>query len=167
MHQNNRRWLTELSLERPGWFDGTRVLEIGAAGADPFIRDLFTTDDYTGIDIVPGPNVDLVADAKFHKHDLSYDVIMCFSVLEHDPGWETIMENAYDLMHPGSMMIGCHGAEGNLHHGPEPWAIVSARNFLFAVTDIGFVVIESFFEEERYGPDCAGAYDWILTKPRV
>ncbi|RPI69997.1 MAG: hypothetical protein EHM43_00125, partial [Ignavibacteriae bacterium] len=64
MHANNRMWLRDIKNEHPQWFEDARVLEIGAAGADPFIRELFDTEEYVGIDIVPGPNVDVVADAK-------------------------------------------------------------------------------------------------------
>ena len=140
------------------------MLEIGSAGAEPFIRGLFDTSDYTGIDLVNGPNVDVVADAKTYKHDLAYDVVVCVSVLEHDPGWKQILKNIRELTHDRSIVIGCHGAEGNLHHGPEPWAIVKEDDFLEACDELGYEVREAFFEEKLYGPDCAGAYDWILYR---
>jgi len=166
MHYNNRLWLKELKDTHPDWFIGTRVLELGSGGAEPVIREMFTEPQiYYGVDIVNGPNVDFVADAAtvdFGK--TRFDVVMCFSLLEHAPNWRECLENAVKFMEPGSVMVGCHGAEGNQHHGPEPWAIVKEQDFLDHVRTLDVVIEDNFFEEGRYGPDCTGAYDWILRK---
>lgn len=167
MHYNNRLWLAELKAAHPEWFAGRRVLELGSGGADPEIREMFFDPEiYYGVDIVEGPNVDFVADAatvNFGK--TRFDVVICFSLLEHAGNWREIMENAKKFMKRGGVMVGCHGAEGNLHHGPEPWKIVPEGEFLAHVMALGFDIEDAFFEEQRYGPDCAGAYDWILRNP--
>jgi SAM-dependent methyltransferase len=167
MHDNNRRWLADLTREHPAWFTGGSILELGSAGADPEIRNLFTnTANYVGVDLVDGPNVDVVGNAAtvdFGK--TRFDVVICFSMLEHDENWRESLGNAEKFLKQGGVMIGCHGAEGNLHHGPEPWRPVWEQDFLDQVDHLYLQVVEAFFEEERYGPDCAGAYDWILRKP--
>jgi SAM-dependent methyltransferase len=166
MHYNNRLWLAELKATHPDWFTGGRVLELGSGGADPVIRELFNNpEEYVGVDIVEGPNVDVVADAATVDFgNTRFDTVMCFSLLEHAPNWRDCLTNAVDLMKQGSVMVGCHGAEGNQHHGPEPWAIVTEQDFLDHVRTLDVDIEESFFEEARYGPDCTGAYDWILWK---
>jgi len=167
MHYNNRQWLLGLKRDHPDWFTGGQILELGSGGAEPFIRELFDDPEiYVGVDIVEGPNVDVVVNAgdmDFGK--TRFSLTICFSMLEHDPEWRKSLTNAKKFMKSGSRMIGCHGAEGNQHHGPEPWKIVPHEEFIFFVEEIGFHIEDAFFEEEIYGPDCTGAFDWILRKP--
>jgi RimJ/RimL family protein N-acetyltransferase len=62
------------------------------------------------------------------------------------------------------MIFLCWGAEGNLHHGPEPWAIVPAADFAASAKDWPIEVIDEFFEGKRFTPDCQGAYDLVARK---
>jgi hypothetical protein len=166
MHYNNRLWLSELKRDNPEWFNGTRVLELGSGGAEPFIRELFVNPtEYVGVDIVPGPTVDVVADAATVDFGISrFMPVMCFSLLEHAPNWRECLTNGTKYVEQGGVMVGCHGAEGNQHHGPEPWKIVPEQDFKEHVKTLDVDIVEAFFEEARYGPDCTGAYDWILRK---
>jgi SAM-dependent methyltransferase len=65
-----------------------RVLEIGsrAVVSDSLWRNVIPQASYTGFDVLPGPNVDVVGDVHrlsdyFEPH--SFDLVISFAVLEH------------------------------------------------------------------------------------
>jgi SAM-dependent methyltransferase len=158
------KWLVDLKLNYPPLFNKSNILEIGAEGTWPEVRELFPSGEYTGVDRIAGPNVDIVGDAATIEFTRSFDVILCLSMFEHDPQWKDSLTHILQYLKPGGYVIGCHGAEGNLHHGPAPWEPVPSQEFLDFCETLPVIVMDSFFEEERYGPDCAGAFDWLLKK---
>ena len=117
--QLTNRFQREIAAMPPG-----ALLEIGSRARSGVTRLHLAPADwnYTGIDILPGPNVDLVCDA----HELgkalpneSYDAFMCFSVFEHllRP-WKVALElNA--VLRPGALgLITTHQA-WPMHE--QPW----------------------------------------------
>jgi SAM-dependent methyltransferase len=165
MHENNRRWLTDLRRHLPEYFTGARVLEIGSRIVSPppcdTVRQFFTDCTYLGVDRSPGPGVDVVCDARelaLEPGDV-FDTLLIFSVFEHDPHWRETLARALLYLRTGGLLLVCFGAEGNLHHAPEPWAPVPHAEFLDYAASLPLDVVEWFFEEECYGKDCAGAFD--------
>jgi SAM-dependent methyltransferase len=76
------------AADRLGRIDGA-VLEIGSkdyGSTAPFRRELDFTGEYVGLDLQPGPGVDLVGDLSLGlcglRHE-SFALIICCSVLEH------------------------------------------------------------------------------------
>ena len=62
----------------------SKVLDIGSLGVNGSYKELFGK-DYTGLDIVDGPNVDVVADKPYSwpLKDASFDVVVSGQALEH------------------------------------------------------------------------------------
>lgn len=166
MHENNRRWLIDLKKAYPTHFNNAVVLELGSGyGQGGPIREQFTDCRYVGVDIVGGFGVDVVSAAKdtvFSEGE--FDTLLCLSMFEHDPEWKESISHNIPWVKKGGLIIMCWGAEGNLHHGPEPWAIVPEKEALDYLKTLPIVILDSFFEEDRYGKDCAGAYDLIARK---
>lgn len=171
MHENNRRWLTDLRSTHPAFFHRARVLEIGSriwGTPSDTIRPFFTECDYIGIDKMDGPGVDIRVDDVGHLPlDFPWvDTLAIFSVFEHDPNWrQTLRLSVEMILRPGGLLVTCFGAEGNQHHAPEPWAPVPHAEFLKHGVAIGLVIMDAFFEEERYGRNCAGCYNVVAGKP--
>lgn len=99
------------------------LLEIGSrARSGNSYRSLFPEDiDYVGMDITPGPNVDLVGDAHtLSKHtDQKFDYIFSISVFEHLlMPWKVAVEMNRVLKPGGLAYIQSHSAYP-LHD--EPW----------------------------------------------
>jgi SAM-dependent methyltransferase len=73
-----------------------RVLEIGSMNVNGALRDHKTSEmEYTGLDIEPGPGVDIVTEpgASLPIPDDSFDLAIASSVFEHDPAfWVTFVE---------------------------------------------------------------------------
>ena len=60
-----------------------KCLDVGSYDVNGCVRCLFT--DYIGLDMRPGPNVDIVAMASsIHFGDDLFDVVTCLEMLEHD-----------------------------------------------------------------------------------
>lgn len=95
----------------------TRVLEIGALNINGSIRPLFAgAERYCGIDVVPGPGVDVVASGATYQPDFVPDCVVCCEVLEHTPDAERIVRHMVDLVAPGGSVIVTCASEGRAPH---------------------------------------------------
>lgn len=108
-----------------------RALDIGGADVNGSARSLIPdVGRWTGLDIAPGPGVDVVADAtdrnSFRMPPLSwhagmFDVILCTEVLEHVEDWRAIVDNIWYLLAPGGFAFitaaGCGPGWGRRPHG--------------------------------------------------
>jgi SAM-dependent methyltransferase len=90
------------------------VLEVGSHdyGSTQNLRGLFTDADYTGIDMNPGPGVDLALDLTrpFEELDSAlggrrFGTIFCLSVLEHCDQPFVMAENMSRLLVPGGQIF--------------------------------------------------------------
>src|SRR5438046_743249 len=131
MHENNLKWLKDLRNKYPDNFDECTVLEVASCTSDrPNCRDMFATScQYLGIDKVNGHNVDWVVDAKEFKTNWEFDTLVILSLFEHDPGWKESFSNTLQFLKKGGLIILCWDAEGNLTHNPEPWSIVTEKEY--------------------------------------
>ena len=168
MHENNRRWLTDLRAQFPAAFSGARVLEIGAKIWEPAphdsIREFFEGGTYVGVDREFGEGVDLVVEANATAfREGEFDTLAMFSLFEHDPDWRGTLTHNLRWLRPGGLFLTCFGAEGNLPHLMR-WQIVPHREFLDFCGTLPLRVLDAFFEEARYGQDCRGAYDVVAEK---
>lgn len=82
-----------------------RVIEIGCREINGGIRHLFRNTSYLGIDILPGPEVDIVADATSWKPDFRADMVICISVFEHTPWGREIVNNAASWLTDDGVMV--------------------------------------------------------------
>lgn len=166
MHQGNRDWLAYLKALLPDYFKNARVLEIGSYDVNGTARDYFQEAiRYVGVDKVAGPGVDIVADAGatiFTPGE--FDTLVYLSVFEHDPAWAENFAHNLTWIRPGGLLIVGWGAEGNKRHEPEPWAPVPHRAFLDRAGAWPIEILDAFFEEKRFVPDCPGAFDLLARK---
>lgn len=95
-----------------------RVLDIGSLDINGNNRQLFEGCEYTGIDVAPGPNVDLVTLAHEHAApDASFDTIISTECLEHDQHFEKSLQNAVRMLKPGGLLVLTCATEGRAEHG--------------------------------------------------
>jgi hypothetical protein len=103
-------------LERQGRAP-QRVLEIGSRNINGSVRALFRC-PYVGIDVEPGPLVDVVADGASYQPELPVDTVVCCEVLEHAPAAAAIVGHALELLPPGGILIvTCAAPERASHSG--------------------------------------------------
>lgn len=110
-----------------------RVLDLGGRDINGSIRDLLPVAKWVGLDIEPGPGVDLVHDATqpwpagFDR----FDLVVCTEVLEHVERWAAVLRAASQALEPGgpeALFVTCastgrpeHGASGGPCPLPGEW----------------------------------------------
>ena len=96
-------------------FKNKVVLDVGSLNINGCNRPLFTNCIYTGIDIGPGPNVDVVCPA--HLHTGSYDTIISTECFEHDPHFNESIKNIACMLKPGGLFVFTCATTGRPEHG--------------------------------------------------
>lgn len=113
-HPQQRRFVREVAqLLRP---QGP-LLEIGSRDVNGSLRDLIEVDDWTGIDLSPGPGVDVVASGHDFGADDSFATVVSSECLEHDPGWDLTLRNAVRVLRPGGLLLLTCATRGRAEHG--------------------------------------------------
>lgn len=98
--------------------DVMAVLEIGGRFINGGVRDLFpNADPYVSLDIVHGPQVDIVANAATWEPDRQYDLVIATEVFEHTPEWPQILRTMHAACRPGGRLILTMAGPGRAGHG--------------------------------------------------
>jgi SAM-dependent methyltransferase len=109
------RWTKEFF---PAFFEGKKVLEIGSLDINGSVREFYDNCEYTGLDVGPGPGVDIVCGGQdYDAPDASFDVVTSFEAMEHNPYWKETFANMIRLVRPGGMVIMTCATAGRPEHG--------------------------------------------------
>lgn len=110
-----------------------RVLDLGGRDINGGIRDLLPNAAWSGIDIEPGPGVDLVFDCTrpWPETMTTFDLVVCTEVLEHVERWGALLRTAAQALEAGgpeALFVTCastgrpeHGASGGPRPLPGEW----------------------------------------------
>lgn len=167
MHDSSMRKMKELVDQ--WWHEQApaerkpRVLEVGSliVGNDPSYRDLFKgrNVEYVGMDIQPGPGVDVVVAKPYDWTELgtSFDLVISGQCLEHvEMPWFWIWEiRALTAKAPHGRAFIIAPSKGPWHCPPDYWRFhFHALEALVRYADLK--VVESGFVENS--PDWGDAY---------
>ena len=95
---------------------GVSVLEIGSLNINGTVRDFFQPKSYLGVDVGPGPGVDLVAQGEtLDFPDDSLDVAISAECFEHNPEWAATFANMH-RMSSRYVVFTC-ASDGRPEHG--------------------------------------------------
>lgn len=114
----------------PHLFQNKRVLDCGSLDINGNNRYLFTGCSYIGIDIVAGPNVDIVS----RIHDINggpFDVVISTECLEHDEFASKSIQHMINLLAKGGILLITCATTGRPEHGTtnsEDWASPGTLN---------------------------------------
>lgn len=149
MHEAVRSYVKRFATDEP-----ISVLDIGGRDLNGSVRDLFPAATYTVLDILPGPGVDIVADAATWREDgfqECWGLVVCCEVFEHTPRWPLIIETIWrSLYEGGRAIITCAGAGRAPHSGihatgiqpGEYYANLDKDDLRQAIFNAGFVDVE-------------------------
>lgn len=117
-HAEQMQFVAHVKSAFPEHFEGKNVLEIGSMNINGSVRQFFEDCDYLGVDVAPGPDVDIVGIA--HEVSLeaeSFDVVISCETLEHDMHWEKTIEKALEVLMPGGLLIITCASGNRPEHG--------------------------------------------------
>lgn len=121
----------------PRFFTGTSVIEIGSLDINGSVRSQFSARRYVGVDLAPGPGVDLVS--LGHEVDFpsgSFDCAVSLECFEHNPSWAETFVNMLRLTRPGGLVLVSCATTGRREHGtprsaPESSPFTVARGWSY------------------------------------
>lgn len=109
-------------------------LDVGGRNVNGSVRGLLPQVTWTGLDIVAGPDVDIVVDASSSSDweiEPLYDVVIATELFEHTPVWRVIIKNMAASLkcgRPELFIATCasvgrqmHGASGEPLPPPGEW----------------------------------------------
>lgn len=102
----------------PSRFINCKVLDIGSLDINGNNRYLFTKPyTYTGVDLAPGPNVDVISKGHEFTSSNKYDIVISTECFEHDMYWDKTIQNCIDLTEPGGLFMFTCATTGRQEHG--------------------------------------------------
>ena len=99
-------------------FHQKSVLDVGSLDINGNCRKFFGQ-DYIGVDLVEGPNVDHILDGEnLEKLNKKFDIVISCEVFEHAFNWKKIFISMYNSIHSsGGFLIFTCASKGRLEHG--------------------------------------------------
>lgn len=118
-HPEQLQFFHEVAVANRNVIHGGRVVEIGAYDVNGNVRAIFSgTDAYVGVDLVEGPNVDVVGFGhEFAAPDASFDLAVSGECFEHDEHWRETFANMVRLVRPGGVVAFTCASRGRVEHG--------------------------------------------------
>lgn len=125
-HKEQKDFLKSLKTLYPYYFNDKCVIEIGSLYINGTVREFFNDCTFIGIDVAPGPCVDVVClGHEFDMPDNSFDVAISCECFEHDPYYLKTFTNMIRLVKPGGIIIFTCATTGRKEHGTlkhEPYS---------------------------------------------
>lgn len=117
-HKEQINYINRVKAEQPHYFTNCKVLGIGTFNVCGTEDEYFTQCDYSGLDLGPGPGVDIVCPAQeYDAPNDTYDVIISCECFEHNPFYKETITNAYRMLKPGGLLLFTCATTGRPVHG--------------------------------------------------
>lgn len=177
-HKEQQLFFKYVKDKFPLKFKDCDVLDIGSLDINGNNRFLFENYNYTGVDIGPGRNVDVVSKGHEYKSDKLFDIVISSECFEHDMFYNKTIENCISLTKPNGMFIFSCASTGRPEHGtkrtsprnsPLTQKIQGWQNYYKNLTenDIRNIIdVENIFYdfEFKYNPSPGDLYFWGIKK---
>ena len=105
-------------LKKKNNFNNLSVLDVGSFDVGGSIKDFFKENNYMGVDLVKGPNVDIVLNgSELHKLDQKFDIVISCECFEHAKNWKEIFLSMYNVCAVDGYVIFTCASRGRIEHG--------------------------------------------------
>ena len=173
-HKIQKEFCLSVLEKLPEHFKNQRVLDIGSVDINGNNRYLFTDCDILGIDLMMGPNVDLVCAAnELQFRDGYFDIICSTEHYEHDPNWQDSLRNTVRMLRSGGLYLMTCATTGRPEHGtrrskPEQSLIsVLEIDYYMNLTEEDFrsvVNIDEVFKEYAFSTKAQDLYFYGIKR---
>lgn len=125
-HGEQMGFVRSVARNFPQHFFCSSVLEIGSYNINGSVRDCFLDCAYIGVDVAPGPGVDVVAplgaaawlwEQAAKGAPKIFDTIITAECLEHDIAWDRTLHAAQQFLRPGGLLVVTCAGKGRPEHG--------------------------------------------------
>jgi len=141
MHQSSmdimRKFVEENKLS-----EGKIVLDIGSYDYNGSYRTLFSNpkNRYIGVDIVPGPGVDLIIDSHAWELLKDVDAVISGQTFEHVENIPYLLMRIYEVLRPGGLLCIISPSAGPKHDYPIWRGHFTKKEMTDFVKTAGFTV---------------------------
>lgn len=119
-HPEQSAFFTTVADANAALIPGGRVLEVGSYDVNGTIRRLFEgSRDYVGVDLTPGPGVDVISYGHAYDDTEPFDIAISGECFEHDPHWAESLANMARLTRPGGLVAFSCASRGRPEHGTQ------------------------------------------------
>lgn len=135
---------------------GLNILDVGSLDVNGNFKGLFIGHNYTGLDIVPGRNVDYVAEDPYvwKLDDNSFDVVISGSTFEHIQYPELTMNEIERVLKVDGLICLIAPSSGPNHGYPEDYRRYDVASFKALLEGRQFKVLECIINGRRPWYDC-------------
>lgn len=100
------------------FYKNAEVLEIGSYDVNGSVRSNFKeVRKYIGVDLVPGPSVDIVTKGHLFRSETKFDIVLSVESFEHNSDWVETFNNMVNLVDDDGIVIFTCATTGRLEHG--------------------------------------------------
>ena len=135
-HPEQAEFCRRVASRWPHLFQDKRVLDCGSLDINGNNRYLFAGGTYTGLDVVAGPNVDIVT--SIHEYvGGPYDVVISTECFEHDEYFPQTFQHMIDMVAVGGLLLFTCATTGRPEHGTtehDDWASPGTHNHYRNIT---------------------------------
>jgi SAM-dependent methyltransferase len=117
-HKEQINYIKKIKSKLPSYFFNKKVIGIGTFNVCGTEDQFFDDCDYKGLDLGPGPGVDIVCPAQdYDAPDNSYDVVISCECFEHNPFYKETIKNCTRILKSGGLFLFTCATTGRAIHG--------------------------------------------------
>jgi SAM-dependent methyltransferase len=99
-------------------YEKFKIIEIGSYDVNGSVRQFFNSPNYSGVDLIEGPGVDIVCEGDKVDHpDGLYDIALSCECFEHNPQWAETFQNMHRMTKDGGIVLVTCATTGRAEHG--------------------------------------------------
>lgn len=105
---SEQQWMNEIKEQFKDKFKEADVLDVGSANLNGTYKPFFSqagASQYTGIDVMPFNNVDVVSPVHLYNPRKKFNIVFSASQLEHDLHWKKSLMAFIKLCKKGGLII--------------------------------------------------------------
>jgi SAM-dependent methyltransferase len=129
-HKEQINYVNRVKFLLPQYFNNKKVLGIGTFNVCGTENEYFENCDFQGLDLGPGPGVDIVCPAQdYDAPSNTFDTIISCECFEHNPYYKETIINAIRMLKSGGLFLFTCATTGRPIHGVKSLEEESQKKF--------------------------------------